>query len=135
MDEVGKIQAEDLSTVVGCGRLAFKATDSDEPVRDLPLFSIKFATTATSVAVPFGNLHIRIWEPESSVDATLKELSGESTLLGMRKEIQNLSDLGTGDLYTSEELQSKGLDKGCRIIPTRWVTTDKGGGGSPEPGL
>ena len=115
--------------------LAFKATDSDEPVRDLPLFSIKFATTATSVAVPFGNLHIRIWEPESSVDATLKELSGESTLLGMRKEIQNLSDLGTGDLYTSEELQSKGLDKGCRIIPTRWVTTDKGGGGSPEPGL
>ena len=108
--------------------LAFKATDSDEPVRDLPLFSIKFATTATSVAVPFGNLHIRIWEPESSVDATLKELSGESTLLGMRKEIQNLSDLGTGDLYTFEELQSKGLDKSCRIIPTRWVTTDKGGG-------
>ena len=99
--------------------LAFKATDSDEPVRDLPLFSIKFATTATSVAVPFGNLHIRIWEPESSVDATLKELSGESTLLGMRKEIQNLSDLGTGDLYTSEELQSKGLDKGLPHYPNK----------------
>ena len=60
-----------------------KATDSDEPVRDLPLFSIKFATNATSVVVPFGNFHIRIWEPESSVDdTTLKELSGESALLG-----------------------------------------------------
>jgi len=109
--------------------LAFKATDSDEPVMNLPLFSIKFATNATSLVVPFGNLHIRLWEPESSVDdTTLKELSRESALLGMRKEIQNLSDLGTGDLYTQEELQSKGLDKSCRIISTRWVTTDKGGG-------
>ena len=97
--------------------------------RGLPLFSIKFATNATRVLGPFGNLHIRIWEPESSVDdTTLKGLSGESILLGMKKEIQNLSDLGTGDLYTFEELQSKGLDKSCRIIPTRWVTTDKGGG-------
>ena len=38
-----------------------------------------------------------------------------------------MSDLGTGDLYTFE-LQTKGLDKTYRIIPTRWVTTDKGGG-------
>ena len=45
----------------------------------------------------------------------------------MRKETQILSDLGTGDLYTFE-LQTKGLDKTYRIIPTRWVTTDKEGG-------
>jgi hypothetical protein len=45
--------------------LAVMATDPDEPIRDLPLFSIKFATNATGVAVPFGTLHIRIWEPEA----------------------------------------------------------------------
>ena len=31
-------------------------------------------------------------------------------------------------ICTHEELESKGLDKSCCIIPTRWVTTDKGGG-------
>eukprot|EP00435_Cladocopium_sp_Y103_P013173 s4145_g3.t1 len=109
--------------------LSFMATDSDEPVRDLPLFSIRFATNATSVVVPFGNHHVRIWEPESAIDdTTLKELSGKGTLLGMKKEIQNLSDLGTGELYNLQELEAKGWDKSCRIIPTRWVATDKGGG-------
>ena len=108
---------------------AFLATESDAPVRDLPLFSVQFASNAASVIVPFGKDKIRIWEPSSAVDDTiLKELSGESALLGMKKEVQNLSDLETGDL-THEQLQQKGLLETCRLIPTRWVTTDKKEGG------
>ena len=88
-DEVERSKPRISALLQDVADLAFKATDSDEPVRDLPLFSIKFATSATSVVVPFGNFHTRIWEPESSVDdTTLKELSGESTHLGMGKEIQ-----------------------------------------------
>ena len=117
------------SSLIDVFEHAFLATESDAPVRDLPLFSVQFASKATSVIVPFGKDKIRIWEPSSAVDdTTLKELAGESTLLGMKKEVQNLSDLETGDLYTHEQLQQKGLLETCRVIPTRWVTTDKGGG-------
>ena len=39
--------------------------------------------------------------------------------MGMRKEIQNLSDLGTGDLYTFEELQSKGIGQELPHYPNK----------------
>ncbi len=44
------------------------------------------------------------------------------------EEVQNLSDLKTGDLYTWTELEAAGLTTTCRVIPCRWVTVDKGGG-------
>ena len=82
-------------------QLAFLATKSDDEVRELPLMSVKFENEAGSEVVPFGSHSIRVWKPSSSVDdTTLKEMSGESTFLGMKKEVQNLSDLKTGDLYT-----------------------------------
>lgn len=71
----------------------------------------------------FGKHSIRVWKPTA-----LKELTGESTFLGMKKEVQNLSDLKTGDLYTWAELETSGLLDSCRVIPCRWVTVDKGGG-------
>ncbi len=71
----------------------------------------------------------RVWKPSSSVDdTTLRELSGESTFLGIKKKVQNLSDLKTGDLYTWAELEAAGLTATCRVIPCRRVTVDKGGG-------
>ena len=60
-------------------------------------------------------------------DTTLRELSGDSTFLGMKKEVQNLSDLKTGDLYTWTELEAAGLTATCRVIPCHWVEVDKGG--------
>lgn len=108
---------------------AFLATNSDELVRDLPVYSIRYADNATSVVIRWGAHKVKLWVPECSVDdSTLKELSGESTRAGMKIEIQNLLDLQTGDLYTWDELQAKGLDKTCRIIASRWVTVDKGAG-------
>ena len=80
------------SSLIDVFEHAFLA-ESVAPVRDLPLFSVQFASNATSVIVPFGKDKIRIWEPSSAVDdTTLKELRGESALLGMKKEVQNLSD-------------------------------------------
>ena len=109
-------------------QLAFLATKSDDEVRELPLMSVKFESEAGSEVVPFGSHSIRVWKPSSSVDdTTLKEMSGESTFLGMKKEVQNLSDLKTGDLYTWAELEAAGLTASCRVIPCRWVTVDKGG--------
>jgi len=58
---------------------------------------------------------------------TLKELTGASTFLGMKK-VQNLADLKTGDLYTWTELEASGLLDSCRVIPCRWVTVDEGAG-------
>ena len=109
-------------------QLAFLATKSDDEVRELPLMSVKFESEAGSEVVPFGLHSIRVWKPSSSVDdTTLKEMSGESTFLGMKKEVQNLSDLETGDLYTWAELEAAGLTASCRVIPCRWVTVDKRG--------
>ena len=41
--------------------------------------------------------------------------------------MSNLSDMGCGDVYPATEFES-GLSKTCRIIPSRWVTADKGSG-------
>ena len=104
------------------------ATD-DTPCLELPLFSIRFSPNATSVVIPFGKEKLRLWVPESAIDDTsLKELPGEATLKGMQLEMSNLSDMGCGDVYLATEFEQSGLSKTCRIIPSRWVTADKGSG-------
>ena len=109
-------------------QLAFLAITSDDEVQEVPLMFVKFGNEAGSEIVPFGSHSIRVWKPSSSVDdTTLREVSGESTFLGMKKEVQNLSDLKTGDLHTWTELEAAGLTATCRVIPCRWVTVDKGG--------
>ena len=93
------------------------------------MMSVKFDAEAGSEIVSFGSHSVRVWKPSSSVDnTTLRELSGESAFLGMKKEVQSLSDLKTGDLYTWTELEAAGLTATCRVIPCRWVTVGKGGG-------
>ena len=47
------------------------------------------------------------------------------TLKGMQLEMSNLSDR---DVYSATEFELSGLSKTCRIIPSRWVTADKGSG-------
>ena len=37
-------------------------------------------------------------------------------------------DMGCGDVYPATEFEQSGLSKTCRIIPSRWVTADKGSG-------
>ena len=70
-------------------QLAFLATKFDDEVRELPVMSVKFDNEAGSEVVPSGSHSIRVWKPSSSVDdTTLRELSGESTFLGMKKEVQ-----------------------------------------------
>ena len=43
------------------------------------------------------------------------------------KEVNNLSNMGTGDLLTAAELQQleKRFPGTLRVIPSRWVTTRK----------
>ena len=69
--------------------------------------SVQFAPNATSVVVPFGKRsHLRIWQPKSAIDdSTLGELPGDQVMEGMVKEVNNLSNMGTGDLLTAAELQ------------------------------
>ena len=113
-------------------QLAVLATKSDDQVREMPVMSVKFDNEAGSEVVSFGSHSIRVWKPSSCVDdTTLRELSGESTFLGMKKEVQNLSDLKTGDLHTWTELETVGLTATCRVIPCRWVTVDKRGRCNP----
>ena len=65
-----------------------------------------FDNTATSVIIPFGDWKIRIWEPVSAIDdTTLQELPGDQTLQGMLKEMSNLNEKQTGDLYLFEDLE------------------------------
>eukprot|EP00435_Cladocopium_sp_Y103_P009367 s4288_g2.t1 len=68
--------------------LSFMATDSDEPVRDLPLFSIRFATNATSVA------------------GVLDLVLGEKALF-----------VGLPDDYLKTTFESYGLKSGSRTAP------------------
>ncbi len=42
--------------------------------------------------------------------------------------MSSLSDMGCGDVYSATEFEQSGLSKTCRIIPSRWVTADKGSG-------
>ena len=98
-------------------QLAFLATKSDDEAWELPLMSVKFDNEVGGEIVPFGSHSIRVWKPSSSSsvdDTTLREL-----FLGMKKEVQNLSDLKTGDLYTWTELEAAGLTATCRVIPCR----------------
>ena len=46
----------------------------------------------------------------------------------MQLEMSNLSDMGCGDVYSATEFERSGLSQTCRIIPSRWVTADKGSG-------
>ena len=118
----GMIMIKDSLAWESIALLPWLATD-DTPSLELPLFSIRFSPNATSVVIPFGKEKLRLWVPESAIDDTsLKELPGEATLKGMQLEMSNLSDKGCGDVYSS------GLSKTCRIIPSRWVTADKGSG-------
>ena len=91
--------------------------------------SVQFAPNATSVVVPFGKRsHLRIWQPKSAIDdSTLGELPGDQVMEGMVKEVDNLSNMGTGDLLTAAELQQleKRFPGTLRVIPSRWVTTRK----------
>ena len=91
--------------------------------------SVQFAPNATSVVIPFGKRsHLRIWQPKSAIDdSTLGELPGDQVMEGMVKEVNNLSDMGTGDLLTVSELQEleKTFPGTLRVIPSRWVTTRK----------
>ena len=91
--------------------------------------SVQFDHRATSVVVPFGDGQVRIWHPSSAVDdSTLQTLSGEQTFEGMKKEIGDLWDMRTGDLYDSEgvkNLKARNPKIQFRIIGTRWVTVQK----------
>ncbi len=42
--------------------------------------------------------------------------------------MSNLSEMGCGDVYSASDFEQSGLSKTCRIIPSRWVTADKGAG-------
>ena len=91
--------------------------------------SVQLDNRATSVIIPFGDWKILIWEPVSSIDdTTLQELPGDQTLQGMLKEMANLNEKQTGDLYLFEDLddlRKKNPSVTFRIIFCRWVTTRK----------
>ena len=79
--------------------------------------------------MPFGKRsHLRLWKPKSAIDdSTLGELSGDQVMEGMVKEVNNLSQMETGDLLTVDELRNleKRFPGTLRVIPSRWVTTQK----------
>ena len=76
------------------------------PLLSCLIDSVQFDNTATSVIIPFGDWKIRIWEPVSAIDdTTLQELPGDQTLQGMLKEMSNLNEKQTGDLYLFEDLE------------------------------
>ena len=107
---------------------AFQVT-SHVPLLSGLLDSVQFAPNATSVVMPFGKRsHLRIWKPKSAIDdSTLGELSGDQVMEGMVKEVNNLSQMETGDLLTVDELRNleKRFPGTLRVIPSRWVTTQK----------
>ena len=107
---------------------AFQVT-SHVPLLSGLLDSVQFAPNATSVVMPFGKRsHLRLWKPKSAIDdSTLGELSGDQVMEGMVKEVNNLSQMETGDLLTVDELRNleKRFPGTLRVIPSRWVTTQK----------
>ena len=107
---------------------AFQVSDH-VPLLSGLIDSVQFAPNATSVVVPFGKRsHLRVWQPKSAIDdSTLGELPGDQVMEGMVKEVNNLSNMGTGDLLTVSELQEleKRFPGTLRVIPSRWVTTRK----------
>ena len=107
---------------------AFEVSDH-VPLLSGLIDSVQFAPNATSVVIPFGKRsHLRIWQPKSAIDdSTLGGLPGDQVMEGMVKEVNNLSNMGTGDLLTVSELQEleKRFPGTLRLIPSRWVTTRK----------
>ena len=85
---------------------AFQVTDHVPFLSGL-VDSVQFAPNATSVVVPFGKRsHLRIWQPKSAIDdSTLSELLGDQVMEGVVKEVNNLSNMGTGDLLSFRRLR------------------------------
>ena len=101
-------------------------TGDDMFFEDQSLQSVVYQGSSKSETVSFCGSSIKVWKPDYAVDdSTSNTLDGSLTFSGMLTEVGNLDRVGAGKPLWQSEATAKADEYGVRIIPCRWVTTEK----------
>ena len=126
LDSVGVCVTDDCSRVHGIMQLSEGFTGADMFFEDQSLQSVVYQGSSKSETVSFCGSSIKVWKPDYAVDdSTSNTLDGNLTFSGMLTEIGNLDRVCAGKPLRQSEATAKADEYGVRIIPCRWVTTEK----------
>ena len=101
-------------------------TGADMFFEDQSLQSVVYQGSSKSETVSFCGSPIKVWKPDCAVDdSTSNTLDGNLTFSGMLTEVKNLDRVCAGKPLRQSEATAKADEYGVRIIPCRWVTTEK----------
>ena len=126
LDSVGVCVTDDCSRVHGIMQLSEGFTGADMFFEDQSLQSVVYQGGSKSETVSFCGSSIKVWKPDYAVDdSTSNTLDGNLTFSGMLTEVKNLDRVSAGKSLRQSEATAKADEYGVRIIPCRWVTTEK----------
>ena len=126
LDNVGVCVTDDCSRVHGIMQLSKGFTGADMFFEDQSLQSVVYQGSSKSETVSFCGSPIKVWKPDYAVDdSTSNTLDGNLTFSGMLTEVKNLDRVCAGKPLRQSEATAKADEYGVRIIPCRWVTTEK----------
>ena len=126
LDNVGVCVTDDCSIIHGIMQLSEGFTGADMFFEDQSLQSVVYQGSSKSEAVSFCGSSIKVWKPDYAVDdSTSNTLDGNLTFSGMLTEVKNLDRVCAGKPLRQSEATAKADEYGVRIIPCRWVTTEK----------
>ena len=126
LDSVGVCVTDDCSRVHGIMQLSEGFTGADMFFEDQSLQSVVYQGGSKSETVSFCGSSIKVWKPDYAVDdSTSNTLDGNLTFSGMLTEVKNLDRVSAGKPLRQSEATAKADEYGVRIIPCRWVTTEK----------
>ena len=126
LDSVGVCVTDDCSIIHGIMQLSEGFTGADMFFEDRSLQSVVYQGSSKSETVSFCGSSIRVWKPDYAVDdSTSNTLDGSLTFAGMLTEVGNLDRVRAGKPLKQAEATAKADEYGIRIIPCRWVTTEK----------
>ncbi len=126
LDNVGVCVTDDCSIIHGIMQLSEGFTGADMFFEDQSLQSVVYQGSSKSETVSFCGSSIKVWKPDYAVDdSTSNTLDGNLTFSGMLTEVKNLDRVCAGKPLRQSEATAKADEYGVRIIPCRWVTTEK----------